>query len=243
MDPEKDRLLFKHMCYELERLHNGDDVTFHDVLNMLSYRSVDIRKSLQLEELMAREELEYIIEEEVAKQTIRNWLDNCLKRIRAQKEQTSLLARLRETNDFLMVEDKKVQPCDKERETENKDADRTRERKKGIIIMSRTDSMTSISGRNFLAPTPSDASSRAEKHTRHDSKSRKRRPSGSSKNLPHVSEGGEGITIVNGGQLSSDISSNKAVLPRSASGSGEVRDWWRQQVDYDSGSDFSDDME
>lgn len=37
-----------------------------------------------------------------------------------QKEQTSLLARLRETNDFLMVEDKKVQPCDKERETENK---------------------------------------------------------------------------------------------------------------------------
>ena len=49
---------------------------------MLSYRSVDIRKSLQLEELMAREELEYIIEEEVAKQTIRNWLDNCLKRIR-----------------------------------------------------------------------------------------------------------------------------------------------------------------
>ncbi|XP_027219949.1 sodium leak channel NALCN isoform X1 [Penaeus vannamei] len=243
VDPEKDRLLFKHMCYELERLHNGDDVTFHDVLNMLSYRSVDIRKSLQLEELMAREELEYIIEEEVAKQTIRNWLDNCLKRIRAQKEQTSLLARLRETNDFLMVEDKKVQPCDKERETENKDADRTRERKKGIIIMSRTDSMTSISGRNFLAPTPSDASSRAEKHTRHDSKSRKRRPSGSSKNLPHVSEGGEGITIVNGGQLSSDISSNKAVLPRSASGSGEVRDWWRQQVDYDSGSDFSDDME
>ena len=50
---------------------------------MLSYRSVDIRKSLQLEELLAREELEYAIEEEVAKQTIRNWLDKCLKRIRA----------------------------------------------------------------------------------------------------------------------------------------------------------------
>ena len=30
-----------------------------------------------------REELEYTIEEEVAKQTIRNWLDKCLKRIRA----------------------------------------------------------------------------------------------------------------------------------------------------------------
>ena len=43
VDPQKDRLLFKHMCYELERLHNGEDVTFHDVLSMLSYRSVDIR--------------------------------------------------------------------------------------------------------------------------------------------------------------------------------------------------------
>ena len=50
---------------------------------MLAYRSVDIRKSLQLEELLAREELEFTIEEEVAKQTIRNWLDKCLKRVRA----------------------------------------------------------------------------------------------------------------------------------------------------------------
>uniref|UniRef100_A0A0K0D2T0 Chromosome 1 open reading frame 141 n=1 Tax=Angiostrongylus cantonensis TaxID=6313 RepID=A0A0K0D2T0_ANGCA len=49
---------------------------------MLSYRSVDIRKSLQLEELLQREELEFIIEEEVAKQTIRTWLENCLRRIR-----------------------------------------------------------------------------------------------------------------------------------------------------------------
>ncbi|MCL4140234.1 UNVERIFIED_CONTAM: hypothetical protein GTU68_039729 [Idotea baltica] len=89
---------------------------------MLSYRSVDIRKSLQLEELMAREELEYIIEEEVAKQTIRSWLDNCLKRIKAvteQKEQVSLLARLRATNEqppFTMDEREK----EKERETEAK---------------------------------------------------------------------------------------------------------------------------
>lgn len=82
VDLEKDRLLFKHMCYEIERLNNGSDVTFHDVLNMLSYRSVDIRKSLKLEELIAREELEYQIEEEVAKQTIRNWLDKCLRRMR-----------------------------------------------------------------------------------------------------------------------------------------------------------------
>ncbi|CAJ0602219.1 unnamed protein product [Cylicocyclus nassatus] len=82
VDPDKDRILFKHMCYEMDRLHNGDDVSFHDVLYMLSYRSVDIRKSLQLEELLQREELEFIIEEEVAKQTIRTWLENCLRRIR-----------------------------------------------------------------------------------------------------------------------------------------------------------------
>ncbi|XP_064105310.1 sodium leak channel NALCN-like isoform X1 [Macrobrachium nipponense] len=241
VDPEKDRLLFKHMCYELERLHNGDDVTFHDVLNMLSYRSVDIRKSLQLEELMAREELEYIIEEEVAKQTIRNWLDNCLKRIRVQKEQTSLMAGLRETNEPLIVslhDEKKPPIHDKEKEVENKEGERTRERKKGMIMV-RTDSMTSISGRNYLAPTLSDAPTR-EKHARHDSKPRKTRPSGGSKNLPHVSEG-EGIPVTGSAPPISDITSNKAVLPRSASGSGEVRDWWREQVGYNSGSDGEDD--
>ena len=82
VDLDKDRLLFKHMCYEIERLNNGGDVTFHDVLNMLSYRSVDIRKSLKLEELLSRDELEYQIEEEVAKQTIKDWLDSCLRRMR-----------------------------------------------------------------------------------------------------------------------------------------------------------------
>jgi len=49
---------------------------------MLSYRSVDIGKSLKLEELLSREELEYQIEEEVAKKTIRDWLDGCLRRMR-----------------------------------------------------------------------------------------------------------------------------------------------------------------
>lgn len=50
---------------------------------MLSYRTVDIRKSLQMEELLAREEFEFLIEEEVAKQTIRTWLEGCLKKMRA----------------------------------------------------------------------------------------------------------------------------------------------------------------
>lgn len=66
---------------------------------MLSYRSVDIRKALQLEELLAREEFEYIIEEEVAKQTIRNWLEGCLKKIRASG--VSLLLAIRTRSNFI----------------------------------------------------------------------------------------------------------------------------------------------
>ena len=62
---------------------------------MLSYRSVDIRKALQLEELLAREEFEYIIEEEVAKQTIRNWLEGCLKKIRASGVSSLIAIRTR----------------------------------------------------------------------------------------------------------------------------------------------------
>lgn len=60
---------------------------------MLSYRSVDIRKSLQLEELLQREELEFIIEEEVAKQTIRTWLEGCLRKMRnpSQKDAEGVL--------------------------------------------------------------------------------------------------------------------------------------------------------
>jgi hypothetical protein len=66
---------------------------------MLAYRSVDIRKSLQFEELLGREELEYLIEEEVAKLTIRNWLNKCLKRIRT-KDQTNVIKNLQRSNEL-----------------------------------------------------------------------------------------------------------------------------------------------
>ena len=66
---------------------------------MLAYRSVDIRKSLQFEELLAREELEYLIEEEVAKLTIRNWLNKCLKRIKAE-DQTNVIKSLQRSNEL-----------------------------------------------------------------------------------------------------------------------------------------------
>ncbi|XP_052746818.1 sodium leak channel NALCN isoform X4 [Bicyclus anynana] len=124
-DTHKERLLFKYMCYELERLHNGEDVTFHDVINMLSYRTVDIRKSLQMEELLAREEFEFLIEEEVAKQTIRTWLEGCLKKIRANssKQQTSLIAGLRKTNEqpveFNSEKEKEKQVAEAQQATAN----------------------------------------------------------------------------------------------------------------------------
>lgn len=51
--------------------------------SMLSYRTVDITKALQLEELVAREDFEVNVQEEVAKQTIRNWLEGCLRKMRA----------------------------------------------------------------------------------------------------------------------------------------------------------------
>nr|CAB3264197.1 sodium leak channel non-selective protein [Phallusia mammillata] len=110
IDAERDQILLKHMCYEMERIgrrsatgnksngstanghsfrwrHNDETlfVTFHDVLMMTAYRSVDIRKSLQLEELLMREKLEAEIEEEVAKRTIRTWLESCIKRNKSQK--------------------------------------------------------------------------------------------------------------------------------------------------------------
>uniref|UniRef100_A0A1I8IXR7 Ion_trans domain-containing protein n=1 Tax=Macrostomum lignano TaxID=282301 RepID=A0A1I8IXR7_9PLAT len=94
------RQLFKYMIYELEKQHGPGDISFHDVLNMLAYRSVDIRKSLQLEELMEREDLEYTIEEEVAKQTIKDWLDSCFKRRRANETNlTNIIGQIRATTD------------------------------------------------------------------------------------------------------------------------------------------------
>ncbi|XP_075245968.1 sodium leak channel NALCN-like isoform X2 [Convolutriloba macropyga] len=79
VDMVNDKLLFKHMCCEAEKTHNGAEVSFHEILSMLAYRSVDIRKVLQLEELLEREELEFSIEEEVAKQTIINWFNKIVK--------------------------------------------------------------------------------------------------------------------------------------------------------------------
>lgn len=195
VDLEKDRLLFRHMCYEIEKLRNGDDVTFHDVLSMLAYRSVDIRKSLQLEELLVREELEYMIEEEVAKQTIRNWLDKCLKRIRA-KEHSNLITNLRATNEpMVMVE---CIPTITETKEEGVDSalgvtPGVRQRRK---IERNTSAplpgMLQAPSRKYLAPSLSDGASRPDKMSAvMGLKKRNPRLQSSSKNLPNLLESEE----------------------------------------------------
>jgi len=223
VDTQKDRLLFKHMCYELERLHNGEDVTFHDVLSMLSYRSIDIRKALQLEELLAREELEYIIEEEVAKLTIRRWLDGCLKRIR-EKEQT-LLAGLRAMNEPLMTSLKPVSE-DKEDDMVPEMLEDTREvdiQDQGGLMsgVTRTDSVNS-SGRRFLTPLQGTISQddwgRSNVLTRR-SKSR-------NEEVPSPLTG-----------RSSVIDSPHTAGWRAAGTKQEVHDWWLEQLEINSDLD------
>lgn len=241
-DPQKDRLLFKYMCYELERLHNGEDVTFHDVINMLSYRSVDIRKALQLEELLAREEFEYIIEEEVAKQTIRTWLQGCLKKIRA-KQQNSLIAGLRATNNAAMPlqelektkeEKGKEVTVDREEVTEAKihDVEVPKHRPKKPVVLPRSDSIGSASGRKYLAPTLSDpASVRTEKDKIAVAKKRNSRPPPMVKNnLPHLTENTEQI------RQQREVLNIKTVAPKVSSVMLEVREWWKEQLAYSSES-------
>ncbi|KAI4457600.1 sodium leak channel non-selective protein [Holotrichia oblita] len=236
VDPQRDRLLFKHMCYELERLHNGEDVTFHDVINMLSYRSVDIRKALQLEELLAREEFEYVIEEEVAKQTIRTWLEGCLKKIRStNKQQNSLIAGLRATNETMTTtaipdkdkdkEEKTETPVNEQAiEAEQKVEVETTTRKQKLINLSRSDSIGSGSGRkNYLVPTLSDPAARTEKE-RLSAKRKNKMPSGSEQM----------------NRIQRESFNNKTSLPKINSASNEIRDWWNEQLNYASQSSDED---
>ncbi|XP_076378487.1 sodium leak channel non-selective protein na isoform X3 [Megalopta genalis] len=225
-DPQKDRLLFKHMCYELEKLNNGEDVTFHDVINMLSYRSVDIRKALQLEELLAREEFEYIIEEEVAKQTIRNWLEGCLKKIRAsglQKQQNDLVGSLRADQPIPQQEhtEEKGKEADKEEETETKDADGSKHRAKKPVVLPRSDSIGSGSRKKYLTPTSSDSASiRSEKDKNAPPKKRNNRPPQSTEQTRQQRE----------------VMNAKATAPKPSSVMLEVREWWKEQLAHSSES-------
>lgn len=198
-------------------------------ISMLSYRSVDIRKALQLEELLAREEFEYIIEEEVAKQTIRTWLEGCLKKIRTQtNKQQNLMAGLRATNEAAMKLDQNVEVSkESKEEVETKEEDpKTRLRKQKASALNRSDSTGSTGGRKqFLAPTLSDPqAARGEKERFNKKKSQ--RSTSTQKSVQHFPE----LTHTHF-HCSHHETQNKSFT---ATGNGtmvaEVTDWWQEQM-------------
>ena len=80
-----DRFLYKRMCAEVDRISNGKEVSFHDLLLVLAYNDsrVKISRNLQLAERLAREDQVRAITEEVAAQTIRVW---CLRMWRGKSQ-------------------------------------------------------------------------------------------------------------------------------------------------------------
>ncbi|KAG5876353.1 hypothetical protein JTB14_009038 [Gonioctena quinquepunctata] len=218
VDPQQGRLLFKHICYELERLHIGEDVTFHDVINMLSYRPVDIRKALQL----AREEFEYILEEEVAKQTIRTWLEGCLKKNQISKS----------TNEAVAIpdpaEENKNDTLDQEAEVKANKENEARKQK--ATNLPRSDSVGSSSGRKFLAPSLSDPASRPEKEGI-VTKKKNTRSSVVLKNFfsSHLDDSES--------RISRKLFNSKTTVPKASNAMREIKDWWNEQLAYVSSSD------
>ncbi|OAF67513.1 hypothetical protein A3Q56_04742 [Intoshia linei] len=86
--PTRDKLLHKHMCYELRHFNPSNEIWFHDVLMVIAYRSVDIQKALQFDEMLVRQELEATIEESVAKEVIQSWLRLCFRKHKMRGKKT-----------------------------------------------------------------------------------------------------------------------------------------------------------
>ncbi|XP_071949638.1 sodium leak channel NALCN-like isoform X2 [Antedon mediterranea] len=216
VDMEKDHLNYKHMCCEIEKMRNGQDVNFHDVLSMLSYRTVDIRKSLQLDELMAREELEFNIEEEVAKDTIRNWLEKCIKK-RKTKEIPNKDPSITQHNMQLANErDSKrysIPTCIASNTLKTLESEDMPGLETSIQSADTASNQSSSPSHKLLVPCVSDGSIKL----------------GSTPSTP-VS-----------GPPSSTLSSPMFPKPVNSYVMGvatqDVQDWWREQLQYDSGSD------
>lgn len=74
-------------------------------------------------------------------------------------------------------------------ETDSKETDNLRLRKKAPSVLNRSDSTGSASGRKFLAPTLSDPQTTRNEKDRYSSKKKSPRPQGTVKNnLPHLNE-------------------------------------------------------
>ena len=71
------------LAYEshIRRAHGTNVKEYNPVIKLR--KTLRVKSDTKVFSLDSRDELEFTIEEEVAKQTIKNWLDKCLKRIRA----------------------------------------------------------------------------------------------------------------------------------------------------------------
>ena len=86
-------LIFRRMVAELEKIKSQKKVTFHNLLFVLAYNKIDVSTSLQLEERLQREELEMAILEEVATETIREWITGIALKIRKGRKNKNKVER------------------------------------------------------------------------------------------------------------------------------------------------------
>ena len=86
-------LIFRRMVSELERVKKQNKVTFHNLLFVIAFNKIDISSSLQLDERLDREEKEMAILEEVATETIREWVTMIAAKRRDGKKPKSKLER------------------------------------------------------------------------------------------------------------------------------------------------------
>ena len=220
LEVDSGSLLFKHMCCEIEKLRNSSEVSFHDVLGVLAYRSVDISRSLQLEELLAREELEYQIEEEVAIQTIRDWFVN-LRRKRAEREWIRHLEqggiplaggiRLSDKSPAASSAESVNNSATEDQDREDRDRDSSEEEEDlSVSSPSKTSSVL------LSAPAPF--------------KKSERRSSGQRKGSVTFPDEMPALRRGSPSETSSGLRVRKKSIPEATEFVGEVRDWWNSQL-------------
>lgn len=142
-----------------------------------------------------------------------------------QKQQNSLIAGLRATNEALSMptdtaEETKNSSPDQGSEAETKENEPVQNKPKATNLP-RSDSIGSSSGRKFLAPTLSDPAARPEKE-RIVPKKKNSRPAVINKNVVHLNDSEN--------KPNRDFVFNKTTMPKMTNAMHEIRDWWNEQL-------------
>lgn len=152
-----------------------------------------------------------------------------------QKQQNSLIAGLRATNEALLKQelDDEKKEGSIESEPDLKETDQQRVLKKSQNILNRSDSTGSTSGRKFLAPTLSDPQARNPKDTFTSNKKKPVRPTSTAKpSLTHFNEMAHHHNHHTGhahGHEQAQATKMSAVANQ-VTMIYEVHDWWSEQV-------------